>query len=121
MPVQTSSILFSSVRLKLLLQMNRRGRANKHRTKRQSKARPPAQRKTMLEWLLLLLALTEGMIDHHIIDDTSISTGIEHTCAVHLLSEADFGGRVLCWGSNGQGQSSPPKVTCAVRQDPHFP
>ena len=63
----------------------------------------------LLEWLLLLV-LAEGMIDHHIIDDTSISTGIEHTCAVHLLSEADFGGQVLCWGSNGQGQSSPPKV-----------
>nr|AIG56211.1 secreted protein [Achlya hypogyna] len=47
-------------------------------------------------------------IQHLDIDDTTVSAGIGHTCAIHSVSAADFGGKVLCWGEDMLGQSSPP-------------
>lgn len=44
------------------------------------------------------------------IDETTIAAGIEHSCAIHTHSYNDVGGRVLCWGSDYGGQSSPPSV-----------
>lgn len=62
------------------------------------------------------------------IDETSIAAGVEHSCAIYTKSYNDVGGRVLCWGSNSGGQSSPPPGqfiqvstgrlhTCAIRID----
>ncbi|KAG1697351.1 hypothetical protein DVH05_016633 [Phytophthora capsici] len=42
------------------------------------------------------------------IDETSIAAGIEHSCAIHTQSYDDVGGRVVCWGVDNGGQSSPP-------------
>uniref|UniRef100_H3GQG3 non-specific serine/threonine protein kinase n=1 Tax=Phytophthora ramorum TaxID=164328 RepID=H3GQG3_PHYRM len=42
------------------------------------------------------------------IDETSIAAGIEHSCAIQTQSYEDVGGRVVCWGVNNGGQSSPP-------------
>ncbi|GMG16224.1 unnamed protein product [Phytophthora fragariaefolia] len=42
------------------------------------------------------------------IDETSIAAGIEHSCAIRTQSYEDVGGRVVCWGVNNGGQSSPP-------------
>ncbi|CEG47012.1 Regulator of chromosome condensation 1/beta-lactamase-inhibitor protein II [Plasmopara halstedii] len=42
------------------------------------------------------------------IDETSIAAGIEHSCAIYTQSYDDVGGRVVCWGVNNGGQSSPP-------------
>ncbi|DAZ95155.1 TPA: hypothetical protein N0F65_009864 [Lagenidium giganteum] len=42
------------------------------------------------------------------IDETSIAAGIEHSCAIHTQSYDDVGGKVLCWGDDNAGQSSPP-------------
>ncbi|ETW04783.1 hypothetical protein H310_03922 [Aphanomyces invadans] len=53
---------------------------------------------------------SSGVIDHVDIDDTTVSAGIEHTCAIHSVSTVDFGGKVVCWGDNTLGQSSPPDV-----------
>lgn len=66
--------------------------------------------KRSLILLFLGSVLCDEIVNHQIIDDTSVTTGIEHTCALHLLKDGDFAGRVLCWGSNGQGQSLAPKV-----------
>ncbi|ETK73155.1 hypothetical protein L915_19893 [Phytophthora nicotianae] len=42
------------------------------------------------------------------IDETSIAAGVEHSCAIQTQSFEDVGGRVVCWGVNNGGQSSPP-------------
>lgn len=65
----------------------------------------------MFPWWLFVSCIFGNLIEHQIIDDSSITTGIEHSCALDLLSDNDIGGRVVCWGSNGRGQSSPPKGT----------
>ena len=62
-----------------------------------------------LMWFIRIVLCLDD-VRHQILDDTSVSTGIEHTCALHILKEGDFAGRVLCWGSNGQEQSLSPKV-----------
>ncbi|RHY89303.1 hypothetical protein DYB37_002205 [Aphanomyces astaci] len=49
-----------------------------------------------------------AVIEHVDIDDTTVSAGIEHSCAIHSVSTVDFGGKVVCWGDNTFGQSSPP-------------
>jgi len=41
------------------------------------------------------------------VDETSLSAGFEHTCAIEQSSRSLFGGRVVCWGDNGKGQSAP--------------
>ncbi|ETV86513.1 hypothetical protein H257_01690 [Aphanomyces astaci] len=51
-----------------------------------------------------------AVIAHLDIDDTTVSAGIEHSCAIHSVSTVDFGGKVVCWGDNTFGQSSPPDV-----------
>nr|AIG55472.1 secreted protein [Thraustotheca clavata] len=50
----------------------------------------------------------EDVIEHVDIDDTTVSAGIEHSCAIHSVSAADFGGKVICWGSNSMGQAEAP-------------
>lgn len=65
-------------------------------------------------WILLiviLLKINGEIVDYHNIDDASISSGIEHTCAIHFLTNTDFGGQVNCWGSNSYGQCNAPKVS----------
>jgi hypothetical protein len=59
---------------------------------------------------LEMLHNTADDIEHLDIDDTTVSAGIEHSCAIHSISAADFGGKVLCWGENSKGQADPPKV-----------
>ncbi|KAF0744342.1 hypothetical protein Ae201684_000830 [Aphanomyces euteiches] len=58
----------------------------------------------------VLSPIPQGDIDHVDIDDTTVSAGIEHTCAIHSVSKVDFGGKVICWGDNTLGQGSPPDV-----------
>ncbi|KAG6594342.1 Regulator of chromosome condensation 1/beta-lactamase-inhibitor protein II [Phytophthora cinnamomi] len=57
-------------------------------------------------------AATESVVPDVIvpldIDETSIAAGIEHSCAIRTQSYQDVGGRVVCWGVNNGGQSSPP-------------
>ena len=49
--------------------------------------------------------LAEGF--HTDIDETSVSAGFQHTCAIQDDGR-EFGGRVVCWGSDSHGQASPP-------------
>lgn len=77
----------------------------------------------------VLLETTQlSMISPLDIDETSIAAGVEHSCAIYTKSYSDVGGRVLCWGLNNGGQSSPPPGqfiqvstgrlhTCALRID----
>ncbi|RLN80460.1 hypothetical protein BBJ28_00001318 [Nothophytophthora sp. Chile5] len=48
------------------------------------------------------------------IDETSIAAGIEHSCAIQTQSFDDVGGRVVCWGVDNGGQSSPPSMDKTV-------
>ena len=76
--------------------------------------------------------LTQGF--HHDIDETTISAGHQHTCAIAAASQlgedgqASFGGPLKCWGLNTLHQASPPTGTfiqvscgqfhtCAIRDD----
>lgn len=70
--------------------------------------------------------LSEGFYSD--VDETVVSAGEHHTCAVDETGADDFGGQVVCWGSNSHGQSRPPQVTavqvssgslhsCALRSD----
>lgn len=64
--------------------------------------------------LLLLLPLADAGSEANVapldMDETTIAAGVEHSCAIHTQSYNDVGGRVLCWGSDYGGQSSPPEV-----------
>lgn len=64
--------------------------------------------------LPLVEASTEGAVPLDI-DETTIAAGIEHSCAIHTDSYNDVGGRVICWGSDHGGQSSPPAVRLSAR------
>jgi hypothetical protein len=64
--------------------------------------------------LPLVEASTEGVVPLDI-DETTIAAGIEHSCAIHTDSYNDVGGRVICWGSDHGGQSSPPAVRPSAR------
>ena len=76
--------------------------------------------------------LTQGF--HHDIDETTISAGHQHTCAIGAAmpsgadDEPSFGGPVTCWGLNTMKQATPPSGTfiqvscgqfhtCAIRDD----
>ncbi|EQC31084.1 hypothetical protein SDRG_11269 [Saprolegnia diclina VS20] len=79
-------------------------------------------------WLRVVAGDDEEVVAHVDIDDTTVSTGSSHTCAIHSVSAADFGGKVLCWGDDSMGQASPPDSefiqvssgrfhTCGVKLD----
>lgn len=62
------------------------------------------------------------------IDDTSISTGREHSCSIDFLSADDFSGEVKCLGFNHYGQTLAPTGqfiqvslgqfhSCAIKRD----
>ena len=76
--------------------------------------------------------LTQGF--HHDIDETTISAGHQHTCAIGASAQsgedgqASFGGPITCWGLNTLRQAAPPPGTfiqvscgqfhtCAIRDD----
>ena len=54
-----------------------------------------------------LRVVNEGF--HNDIDETSVSTGYMHTCAIEHDGK-EFGGTPVCWGNNDHGQASAPKV-----------
>ena len=49
--------------------------------------------------------LAEGF--HSDIDETSVSTGFQHTCAIEHVGK-DFGGKAVCWGANDHEQATAP-------------
>ena len=51
--------------------------------------------------------LKEGF--HSDIDETSGSTGYQHTCVIEHDGK-EFGGSPVCWGNNEHGQANAPKV-----------
>ena len=60
----------------------------------------------LLSWAHAALEdLTDGF--HVDVDETSVSAGFAHTCALQDDGR-EFGGRVVCWGSDSHGQASPP-------------
>ncbi len=63
---------------------------------------------------------------YHDIDDTTLSAGVNHACALSAVDDSDVGGEVVCWGDNHLGQSDPPsvstkwlRVSCGFHS--HFP
>lgn len=61
-------------------------------------------------------------------EDTSLSAGQFHTCAIEARVGITYGGPIKCFGYNGMGQASPPpgmfiqvssghSHTCAIRTD----
>ena len=64
------------------------------------------------------LALADGF--HADIDETVISAGASHTCAIADSDEHEVGGPVVCWGSDNAGQSSPPEGAVFVQVSAGF-
>ena len=64
------------------------------------------------------LNLADGF--HADIDETVISAGASHTCAIQDSDEHDVGGPVVCWGSDAAGQSSPPDGAVFVQVSAGF-
>jgi hypothetical protein len=50
---------------------------------------------------------------HSDIDETSLASGDQHTCAIED-SGREIGGKAVCWGANSHGQATPPAVRVPV-------
>ena len=48
---------------------------------------------------------------YHDIDDTTLSVGTSHACALVAIDDSDVGGEVVCWGEVFDGQADPPDVS----------